>query len=881
MAMSIGDAVLKFVGDTTDLNAAFQQIEETSAAKLAPVQADVAAVNTALEGVAESATAAGAAIQGAGENAQAAGAAMQKAGEEGAQSANVLSEAQTNVARLTYENQVAQRTLQQALRQVHATSGDVASVVERLGQAQARAAQTSEALAIAQQELRAQTAGVATAETEAAVSAETMGVAMAEAGAETQFSMAEAKGSMALVSEEIGVKIPRHLRGFIAELPGVGKAMEVAFSGFALLMLVQILVEAAKKLTEFIADTYIYTETMKEAEKANAELNKALGEQADKLKQLKEQYDLIGKEGSAKTVVELQHLNEQWVKNEQAIRSALDTMWQYRQEQQQGLDAGNLYTITEEQFTRASHNLILFYADQKTMQQQFLNLAKQGDAELLQESIQHQLAIVAASKTASEARLSVEVAEARLRLATAKAGILDMATLESQAANTKYELDRKALEQELAILEKDPTRNADRARAVQAQIEELDAQHKVRLLKAETDLVKKKNELLSKPVETQQADVESIIPLTKAGQAIDALEKYFQQLGVKSEEVWIKEVQDAEFAFKKIKDSGTATAVELMQLEDQLAKKKLGLAIAKGDLAQIDQLKKQIADLTKELAKYGIAADGAAKKNEHLNLSWASGGKALDTWAMHVRNSNHDMDKWTKGQQVADNVMGQFSQTFGGAVEAFVLGQESFGKALEQGLAQEAATIAGKAAMWALYFAAWGVADLFWDPPRAGADFTAAAEFGAIAVIAGAAAYGLSSAANGGSSSGNSSSASTDSTTATAPAAPSPNPVQTTNLAHFAMGGLVSGPTLAVIGDSINGAMAGPGQREAAIPLDDPQATGAIADALSRRNQTVHIHVQGLVTASTVDQFIGLVNKRVSNNNVRLVATTSRRVEKK
>ena len=53
---------------------------------------------------------------------------------------------------------------------------------------------------------------------------------------------------MALISEEIGVKIPRHLRGFIAELPGVGAAMEVAFSGIAVLMLVQIIVEAGRKL---------------------------------------------------------------------------------------------------------------------------------------------------------------------------------------------------------------------------------------------------------------------------------------------------------------------------------------------------------------------------------------------------------------------------------------------------------------------------------------------------------------------------------------------------------------------------------------------------------------------------------------------------------
>src|SRR5690349_1071500 len=97
MAMQIGDAVLKFVGDTTDLDAAFQQVQDSSAAKLAPVKADVAEVGAALDGIVESA--------------QAAGAAMQQAGEQGTQAASTLSEAQTNVARLTYENQVAQNAL--------------------------------------------------------------------------------------------------------------------------------------------------------------------------------------------------------------------------------------------------------------------------------------------------------------------------------------------------------------------------------------------------------------------------------------------------------------------------------------------------------------------------------------------------------------------------------------------------------------------------------------------------------------------------------------------------------------------------------------------------------------------------------------------------
>jgi hypothetical protein len=45
-----------------------------------------------------------------------------------------------------------------------------------------------------------------------------------EAGKNIDFSMAEAKGSIALVGDEIGVHIPRHLQALIAEIPGVGLA---------------------------------------------------------------------------------------------------------------------------------------------------------------------------------------------------------------------------------------------------------------------------------------------------------------------------------------------------------------------------------------------------------------------------------------------------------------------------------------------------------------------------------------------------------------------------------------------------------------------------------------------------------------------------------
>jgi hypothetical protein len=49
----------------------------------------------------------------------------------------------------------------------------------------------------------------------------------------------EAKGEIGLLGEEIGVRLPRHVRSFVAELPGVGEALEAAFSATAVLFIIQ------------------------------------------------------------------------------------------------------------------------------------------------------------------------------------------------------------------------------------------------------------------------------------------------------------------------------------------------------------------------------------------------------------------------------------------------------------------------------------------------------------------------------------------------------------------------------------------------------------------------------------------------------------------
>ena len=73
-----------------------------------------------------------------------------------------------------------------------------------------------------------------------------------ETGAATRKEFSEARGTVMVLGEEIGVHLPRHVQRFIAELPGVAGAMSAAFSGVAVVAIGVAIYEAGEKVVEFI-----------------------------------------------------------------------------------------------------------------------------------------------------------------------------------------------------------------------------------------------------------------------------------------------------------------------------------------------------------------------------------------------------------------------------------------------------------------------------------------------------------------------------------------------------------------------------------------------------------------------------------------------------
>src|ERR1700721_1636718 len=78
------------------------------------------------------------------------------------------------------------------------------------------------------------------------------------AGTKVKESMYQARGEAGLLGEAFGVHLPRHVRSFIAELPGVGAALSSAFAATAVLFLLEALVKGTEKLSDLIGRPFIY-----------------------------------------------------------------------------------------------------------------------------------------------------------------------------------------------------------------------------------------------------------------------------------------------------------------------------------------------------------------------------------------------------------------------------------------------------------------------------------------------------------------------------------------------------------------------------------------------------------------------------------------------
>ncbi len=223
------------------------------------------AVNSELSGVNSQWKAAQATVRSATDEMVSAGQRAQAAWQQAAQAA--------------LANANAQKELKVAMDAARGSSESTAAAVTQLAQAKRNATTAAQQLAIAE---KAATAAMQ-AETAAAIGA---------TGAENRHavSMHEAKGAAALLGEETGVRLNRHLRGVLASSELLGPILEAAFPIAAAIGFFDVIKEGAEKLSEMISDWVIYTEEMKKAYAAQIECNKQVANAIDETRRLQAEH---------------------------------------------------------------------------------------------------------------------------------------------------------------------------------------------------------------------------------------------------------------------------------------------------------------------------------------------------------------------------------------------------------------------------------------------------------------------------------------------------------------------------------------------------------------------------------------------------------------
>jgi cytochrome c556 len=126
-------------------------------------------------------------------------------------------------------------------------------------------------------------------------SADEAGEEVQEAMTRSTGSVREARGEVALFGEEFGVRLPRHVQTFVAQLPGVGEALESAFAATAVVFIAEAVVKLTEKVSDFIATTFIYTDAMKAADAAAKGMNDETQKQIATLKAATDEVNRYGK----------------------------------------------------------------------------------------------------------------------------------------------------------------------------------------------------------------------------------------------------------------------------------------------------------------------------------------------------------------------------------------------------------------------------------------------------------------------------------------------------------------------------------------------------------------------------------------------------------
>jgi len=643
-----------------------------------------------------------------------------------------------------------------------------------------------------------------------------------EAGERIKFSMHEARGEVRLLGEEFGIHMPRHVSNFVATLPGVGEAMSAAFSATAVLFIAQALVQATDKLSNFIGNTLIFTDAMRESNAQIEGENKAMVTLADIYNKAKERLDALN--GSTKSQEDAERaLAQATVDQAKAQLAQMEASIANKSGWDKAKD-----TMKDVAGTIVGQLIPGYFRLNSAAQDQIAVEEKRGAVTRATAQAVRATNEVNAEEAAKNAKLAID--NSLRALENQKKVALAYAETEQE----KFELEQHFEEKKLALLNEYAKK--DKA-AIQALMTEIEVQQIQHAQKVETAFIQMLNAVQQAKQHAAEAVKDStlanIIELTPLQAALQKAEEAAHSMGITLRTDLVAGLDKATAAEKAFAASGIV------------------------DKAAMEALQRGTKDAQKALDNYGKSVDSFKAKSHGL---WGE-------WRKDIKDGETSMDSM---KQLGVTAFDDLSKNIESAFASIVMGQGGVVQALEKATASSLASIAAQAAMKALFYTAEGVASLaMFNYGSAGQYFTAAGEMAGIAVVAGVAGHELAGAAGGSGSSNTQQGHDSQSNTGQSNRSGGGN---TIGVQAFATGGLVTGPTLAVIGEGR--------KTEAVLPLDDPQAMGKIREGIGG-GATHHWHIDGLVSADHLAQIAKRISRMVDKGQVQLTASNSLRVTKR
>jgi hypothetical protein len=632
---------------------------------------------------------------------------------------------------------------------------------------------------------------------------------------------AEARGEVALLGEEFGIHLPRHVRSFVAELPGLGNLLSTAFSATAVLFLAQAVAQAADKLSTFVGSTLINTKTMQEA---NAEIiasNQELAKLSTQYDEAKKRLESLTEGPLQKLAAEEERLtkafrdNEEAAKANQTLQVTTKSTWDKVKD---GVhDAGvallgfttgiQLATAAENDYTAAlgkqQNETNRIYAQRRQLDEE----QKAHNEELRQTRIKE----------------SLEALENQEKIAVASA---------TEEENI-FEIKQYYSQRKLQLVKEYGAKEKQQADALAADIEASQIQHALKVENTYRNLMGHVLELQHQALNALQTSDVKQSPFTEAEQAMLRFDKAAAALGLTLREDLVNSLNQAKEAENAFISAGFKQEGPVWQ--------QIEAAIKKADDA---------------LKNFGKSEDSFLAKS-----------KAWKEFQQQIEGAEHGVDQLKiTGAQAFDSLEGNIA----GAFQQIVLGQGNVAKALAKTTAESLAQLASQAAVKALFYTAEGFAALAgFNGGSASEFFTAAGEMAAVAVAAGAAGRAMSGLGGGTSTNTQQSHNSVSNTGSQSGTSASVSGVQ-----QFAAGGLISAPTLAIMGEE--------SKREAVLPLTDDRAMSAIAEAIGKHGGGgMNVNVGGLVSDDNLQRICKRINKLVMRGQTTLVSSDSLRVTKR